>query len=73
MKRVGKRGPMEGKRRLELALPAELVARIDALAGKRRRRRFVEEALWAELLRWAPEAWLAASPSFQGLTLEDTL
>ncbi|MEM2356053.1 MAG: hypothetical protein QXO00_07045, partial [Candidatus Bathyarchaeia archaeon] len=61
------------KRRLEVLLPVDLMARIDAVAGRRGRRRFVEEAVRAELRRRALEAWFSASEKFQGLSLEDTL
>ncbi|MEN3010688.1 MAG: hypothetical protein ABDI20_06960, partial [Candidatus Bipolaricaulaceae bacterium] len=67
MNKARKKRFIESKRRLELVLPAELVARIDALAGKRGRRKFVEEALRAELRRRALEIWLGAGPSFRGL------
>ncbi|MEM3485853.1 MAG: hypothetical protein QXI12_09555 [Candidatus Methanomethyliaceae archaeon] len=71
MKKTGERRTK--KRRLEVLLPVDLLARIDAVAGRRGRRRFVEEAVRAELRRRALEAWFSASEKFRGLSLEDTL
>jgi metal-responsive CopG/Arc/MetJ family transcriptional regulator len=61
------------KRRTEVVLPKELVERIDQVAGKRGRTKFIEQAAWAELRRRAFEEWLTLGKRLKGLTLEDTL
>ncbi len=60
------------KHRAEVVLPKGLVERIDSLAGRRGRTKFIERAVRAELRRRAFEEWIAFGRKLKGLTLEDT-
>ncbi|HEU67987.1 MAG TPA: hypothetical protein ENN53_02010 [Candidatus Acetothermia bacterium] len=65
--------PAEGRQRTEIVLPTDLLKQIDAVAGKRGRTKFLEQAARAELRRGAVQEWFALGNKLKGLTLQDTL
>ncbi|MCD5408356.1 hypothetical protein LR090_03890 [Candidatus Bipolaricaulota bacterium] len=59
------------KLRIQVNLPEELVRRIDALVGPRKRSEFIERAVLRELRLEALKRLEEISEKFRGLTLED--
>lgn len=59
------------KLRIQVNLPEELVRRIDALVGPRKRSEFIERAVLRKLRLEALKRLEEISEKFRGLTLED--